>query len=119
MKNVILPALRVLIHITINIFIQAILWSMVIWYYDLSLRYYAMSCSLAAACIALDLLVCKIFKAYPMGMLHLAGLIFVFPSFIFVIIQLIQGGIRPEILVVGTLDLIVAAEKGFLAICKQ
>lgn len=119
MKKLSFTALRVLIHITINILIQAILWSLIIWYYDLSIRYYAMSCALTAVCIVLDLLVCKIFKAYSLGMLHLAGLLFVLPSFIFVIIQVIQGCIRPEILVVGMLDVIVAAEKGFLAICKQ
>lgn len=118
MKGMLRSALRVLIHTAINIFIQAILWSMIIWYYDLSIRYYAMSCTLMAVCIVLDLLVCKIFKAYPMGMLHLAGLLFILPSFIFVIIQVIQGGIRPEAIVVGTLDVIVAVEKGFLAIGK-
>lgn len=113
-------SLQIITHIATDALVQAILWAMIIWHYDLQQKDYVIYCISVFVLITMDFLICLIFKKAPLQFGHLADLIFVMPSLITVIIRTFQRGITLVAAIVCLFTVIAVFERFLLlSLCSN
>lgn len=103
-----------ILHILINVIIQSLLWTLIIWYYDYNVIDCVVFGGMDLALIFMDYILCKIIicstsvKTKHAWILHFLDLIIIAPILYIVIYQfLIKGVIEAKVLYPGLTVIII------------
>lgn len=112
MKKFYCYVMQVAVHLIFGIFVQWLLWSLIIWRYDFGIWEYAFAYGLIMCLLLADYYIVSMTRvSSSLWWLHLVDLLLVVPSAQIAIVQLFQGASRFGIFSVLLLDGIVIMER--------
>ena len=110
--------LQILIHFISQIIIQIMLWSIMIWYYDVGVKDYLLCMIITIGVLCFDYYCSRKIGCYDHAFYHFADIVFAVPSMIMSIREIwlyIDLQTLPTVILVITVNTIIILERIILA----